>query len=98
MTADTSLWLTAAQVAARIGLTEAQVMGLFRSGHAPFRVTMFGRNYRVWHVDLDNFVVAGTPAEFLLEDILSAGFERALLNVLAEHMLRRDLRFERKAS
>jgi len=91
-------WLNAAQVAARIGLTEAQVMGLFRSGKTPFRVTMFGRNYRVWHVDLENFVVSGTPAEFDLAEMVEAGVERALLNVLADHNLAPQLRYERKAS
>lgn len=95
---DSSLWLTAADVARRLSLSEAQVRGLYASDQCPFHVCHFGRNTMVWHVDLENFLTAGTPPETTLEAMVEAGFERALLNVLADHNLRPDLRYERKSA
>lgn len=88
-------WLDAADVAAALDLSTAQVYAWFRSGTTPFRVEKFGQRYRVARPDLERYLREGTSQSAMDIDALQTAFTRALVDVLADHNLRPELRFRR---
>jgi hypothetical protein len=89
---DPSLWLSAAQVAARVGLSESQVRAWFKTGTCPLHPQPFGRNLRVWHVDLTNYLIAGTPPEAAIPEWVRIAAREALIHVIEPAFIRRELR------